>query len=60
MMWKVSEKESVRMVFRALMRMNVQKRGLHKCKRQHEVHQDGNAGPHTHIVPPPSLREFLL
>jgi hypothetical protein len=41
----------VRMVLRALMLMNVQKRCLQKRKRQHQVHQDGYARPHTHIVP---------
>jgi len=51
MMRKVSVKEPVRMVFRALMLVNVQKRRLKKRKRQHEVHQYGNERPHTHIVP---------
>jgi hypothetical protein len=45
----------VRMVLRAFMLMNVQKRGLHKRKRQHEVHQDGSEVPHTRIVSPQRL-----
>jgi len=52
MMRKVSVKEPVRVVLSTLVPMNVQKRRLQERKRQHQVHQDGNARSHTHIVPP--------
>jgi hypothetical protein len=51
MMRKMDVKETVRMVFRTLMLMNVQKRRLQKRKRQHEGHQVGDARQHTLIVP---------
>ena len=50
-MRKVCVEESVRMVLRALVLMNVQKRRLQERKRENEVHQYGDARPHTHIVP---------
>jgi hypothetical protein len=37
----------VRMVFRALMLVNVQKRRLNDQKRQHQVHQYGDATLHN-------------
>ena len=50
-MREVGVEETVRMVLRALVLMNVQKRRLQERKREHEVHQHGNARLHTHIVP---------
>ena len=50
-MRKVGVKKTTAMPLRLLMLMNVQKRRLHKGKRQHHVHQNGDAEPHTHIVP---------
>ncbi|RZU43694.1 hypothetical protein BDD14_5391 [Edaphobacter modestus] len=60
MVRKMSVEERVRMVFRALMPMNVQKRRLQERKRQHQVHQDGNARPHTHIVTPAHSNQLLI
>jgi hypothetical protein len=51
MMGKVSMKEPVRMMLRTLVLMNVQKGRLEKRQSQQEVHQYGNATPHTNIVP---------
>lgn len=51
MVRKVSVKEPMRVVLGTLVLMNVQKRRLQERKRQHQVHQDGNARTHTHIVP---------
>jgi hypothetical protein len=59
-MRKVCVQESVRMVLRALMLMNVQKRRLQERKRQHQVHQDGNARSHTHIVPLAHSNQLLI
>ena len=50
MVRKVGMKEPARMALRFLVLMNVQKRRLHEGKRQDQIHQDGNARPHTHIV----------
>ena len=47
MMRKVSVKKPVRMVLCTLMLMNVQKRRLNDQKRQHQVHQDGDATLHN-------------
>jgi hypothetical protein len=42
----------MRVVRGTLVLMNVQKRRLQERKRQHQIHQDGNARPHTFIVAP--------
>ena len=44
---KVSMKKRVRMVLRAFMLMNVQKRRLKKQDRQREIHQYGNTTLHN-------------
>jgi hypothetical protein len=41
----------VRMALRALMLMNVLKWRLQERKRQHEVHKNGKATSHRHILP---------
>ena len=46
-MRKVSMKKRVRMVLRAFMLMNVQKRRLKKQDRQREIHQYGNTTLHN-------------
>ncbi len=51
MVRKVSVEELVRVVLGALVLMNMQKRRLQERKRQHQVHQHGNARSHPHIVP---------
>jgi len=51
MVRKVSVEQPVRMVRGTLVLMNMQKRRLQERKRQHQVHHDGNARPHTYIVP---------
>jgi len=51
MVRKVGMKEPAAMTLCLLMLMNVQKRRLDETKRQHQVHQYGDTGPHTHIVP---------
>jgi hypothetical protein len=51
MMREVGMKEPTTMALRLLMLMNVQKRRLDEGKRQHQVHQDGDTEPHTHMVP---------
>jgi hypothetical protein len=50
-MRKVGVKEPIAMALRLLMGVNVEKRRLHESKRQHQVHQDGDTEPRTHIVP---------
>jgi hypothetical protein len=40
----------VRMVLGAFMLMNVLKGRLQERQRQHEVHKNGNAGSHRHIL----------
>jgi hypothetical protein len=47
MVRKVSMEEPVRVIRGTLVLMNVQKRRLQERKRQHQVHQYGNNGPHT-------------
>ncbi len=46
-MRKMRVKEAVRMMLRAFMLMNVLKGRLEERKRQHEVHQYGNARSHN-------------
>ena len=50
MVRKVGMKEPAAMALRLFMLMNVRKRRLDEGKRQHQVHQDGDTGPHTHIL----------
>jgi len=40
----------VRMVLGAFMLMNVLKRRLQERQRQHEIHKNGDAGSHRHIL----------
>jgi len=49
-MLKMCVDEAVRMVLGAFMLMNVLKRRLQERQRQHEVHKNGNAGSHRHIL----------
>jgi hypothetical protein len=54
MVKKVSVEKPVQVILGALMLMNVQKWRLQERKRQHQVHQHGNARSHTHIVRQPA------
>ncbi len=49
-MREVQMKEPARMALCILVLMNVHKRRLHEAKRQHQIHQDGDTGPHINIV----------
>src|SRR5260370_21547587 len=49
-MLKMCVDEAVRMVLGAFMLMNVLKGRLQERQRQHEVHKNGNAGSHRHIL----------
>src|SRR5258707_5997451 len=49
-MLKMCVDEAVRMVLGAFMVMNVLKGRLQERQRQHEVHKNGNAGSHRHIL----------
>jgi hypothetical protein len=51
MMRKVGMKEPTAMALRLLVFMNMQKWRLYEGKRKHQVHEDGDTEPHTHIVP---------
>jgi hypothetical protein len=44
--------EPVRVIRGTLVLMNVQERRLQERKPQYQVHQDGDARPHTLIVAP--------
>ena len=52
MVRKVSMEEPVRVIRGTLVLMNVQERRLQERKPQYQVHQDGDARPHTLIVAP--------
>ena len=49
-MLKMCVDEAVRMVLGAFMLMDVLKGRLQERQRQHEVHKNGNAGSHRHIL----------
>src|SRR5260370_42511905 len=61
-MLKMCVDEAVRMMLGALMLMNVLKWRLQERQRQHEVHKNGNAGSHRHILSTyhSSVRFFLV